>query len=450
MAPPRVVVLGGGLAGAAAAYALARAGWPEITVVERAGYLGGLAGTFERNGHFYPLAYHHILHRDRALLYFLDVMGCLSRVRWRKIRMLFRLDDRSYDLARPLDFMRFPMSAADKLRFVRMMLRSFRKSEWDDWTDRSGAELVERWAGPGVREAIFEPLCRLKFDLPAAEVSGAWLGARLYFREGSAPLGYVPGSNWTKLLCDGVSELLRAAGVRVLLDSTVGRLHGSERRIAQVELANGERLPADLVISAVPTEVYRELLPGPDATPQLESIRYTAVLSAIFATAQHIEPDFYWMNLASLRHSASGVFRLESLNPTIGAPGESCLNFMSHVPSRNRALFQLADDELLAAYADDFHDLFGFRLEPSWTHISRLPLYSPVFYRGYRNPPLRSRTWTNVYFAGNYRTFPSIASTGTALGSGLDAATAALGDHGGATDLPAAVAAFRLRSMPRG
>jgi phytoene dehydrogenase-like protein len=54
MSSPRVVVLGGGLAGAAAAYALARAGWPEITVVERSGYLGGLAGTFERNGNFYP------------------------------------------------------------------------------------------------------------------------------------------------------------------------------------------------------------------------------------------------------------------------------------------------------------------------------------------------------------------------------------------------------------
>jgi hypothetical protein len=50
---------------------------------------------------------------------------------------------------------------------------------------------------PGVRAALFEPLCRLKFDLPCEEVSGAWLGARLHFREGSAPLGYIPKTNWT-------------------------------------------------------------------------------------------------------------------------------------------------------------------------------------------------------------------------------------------------------------
>jgi hypothetical protein len=53
-------------------------------------------------------------------------------------------------------------------------------------------------------------------------------------------------------------------------------------------------------------------------------------------------------------------------------------------------------------------------------------MYSPVFLRGYRNPPVRSESWPNVFFAGNYRTFPSIASTGTALQSGLDAAASAL------------------------
>ena len=80
--------------------------------------------------------------------------------------------------------------------------------------------------------------------------------------------------------------------------------------------------------------------------------------------------------------------------------------------------------------------MFGFELEPFWTHIARVPMYSPVFVRGFRNPPLRSASWENVYFAGNYRTFPSIVSTGTALGSGLETAAALLGDLGARTDLP--------------
>jgi hypothetical protein len=76
-------------------------------------------------------------------------------------------------------------------------------------------------------------------------------------------------------------------------------------------------------------------------------------------------------------------------------------------------------------------------------------MYSPIFSRGYRNPPLRSTAMSNVRFAGNYRTFPSVASTGTALHSGLECAAAMLAERDQRSDLVDAVESFRLRSMPR-
>ncbi|MCP3978111.1 MAG: FAD-dependent oxidoreductase [bacterium] len=447
MSRPTVVVLGGGLAGMAAAYSLGRAGCG-VTLVERGPELGGLAGTFRQEGSFYPLAYHHILHRDRVLLWFLDAIGALPQVRWRKIRMLFQLDGRMYDLAHPVDFLRFPMSLPDKARFARLMLRSFRKSDWSDWHERSAEELVDRWGGPGVRDAIFERLSRLKFELPCSEVSGAWLGARLYFREGSAPLGYISGTNWTKVLCEGTSRLIEDAGVDVRVGASVTAISGAGGRIDHIELEGGERLSGDIVVSTLPTETYLRLA-GRDATPGLEPIRYTAIVSAICATRQKIEPEFYWMNLAGLDCSACGIFRLESLNPTIGREGDACLNFVTHVPGRDRAFFRQTDEQLLSGYFADFRRVFGFELEPFWSRVLRLPMYSPVFRRGYRNPDVRSATWSNVYFAGNYRTFPSIASTGTALGSGLEAAHAILADRGVTDELHAAASSYRLRGMPR-
>src|SRR6185503_1624295 len=149
---PSTLILGGGLSGIATAHALARAGRRNIVVVERGERLGGLAGSFVIDGHFYPLGYHHILHRDRTLLYVLDRIGALPQVRWRRIRMLFELDSRLHELGTPGGFLGFPMAAADKLRFVRLMLRAFFKDDWTDWTDRSGQELVDGWGGPGVRE----------------------------------------------------------------------------------------------------------------------------------------------------------------------------------------------------------------------------------------------------------------------------------------------------------
>ncbi len=446
MATPAVVILGGGLSGVAAAYTLARAGVRNVTVIEGGNSLGGLAGSFERDGHFYPLGYHHILHRDRALLYFLELVGALPQVVWRRIRMLFHLNGQAYDLGSPAGFLRFPMSLGDKARFVRLMLLAFGKREWSDWQDRSAAELIDRHGSAGVRRALFERLTRLKFELPCDEVSGAWLGARLHFREGSAPLGYIPGANWTKVLCDGLTRLLHEAGVETRLRTRVTRLHTSGTRVSEAELDSGERIPADLFVSTVPTETYLGLVPT-DTTPQLGSIRYSALISVICATRQKVHPEAYWNNLASLDRTAGAIFILSALNPTIGRPGDTCVNFVTHLQGRNRELFRTSDGELLAKYSEDFRAVFGLELKAFWTHIARVPMYSPVFHRGFRNPPINSSSWENVYFAGNYRTFPSIVSTGTALGSGVATGSALLQGLGQSSDLPPAIDGFRLRSM---
>lgn len=441
-------MLGGGLSGVAAAYTLARAGVTDVTIVERGAALGGLAGSFEREGHFYPLGYHHILHRDRTLLFFLDLIGALPAVRWRRVRMLFHLGGRAYDLGSPGGFLSFPMSLRDKAGFVRLMLTAFAKRDWTDWQDRSAADLVDTYAGAGTRTALFERLTRLKFELPCDEVSGAWLGARLHFREGSAPLGYIPDANWTTVLCDGVTRLLAEQGVKVRLNATVRRLVTAGGRVREAELGTGERIGGDLFVSSVPTEIYLRLIAG-DRTPELERIRYSALISVVCATRQAVDEGAYWINLASLDRAACGIFLLSSLNPSIGRPGDCCVNFVTHLRGRDRPLFHASDDELLSRYRDDFRAVFGFGLEPFWTHVARVPMYSPVFGRSFRNPPLRSASWENVYFAGNYRTFPSIVSTGTALGSGLETGAAVLADLGTRTLLPAQAAGFRLAAMPR-
>jgi len=279
-------------------------------------------------------------------------------------------------------------------------------------------------------------------------VSGAWLGARLHFREGSAPFGYIPGANWTKVLCDGVARLLAEQGVKVRLNTAVSRLLTAGGRAREAELGTGERIGGDLFVSTVPTEVYLRLVPG-DRTPEIERIRYSALISLVCATHQAVDRRAYWINLASLDRTACGIFLLSSLNPSIGRPGDTCVNFVTHLRGRDRPLFHVPDEELLARYREDFRAVFGFELEPFWTNVARVPMYSPVFGRGFRNPPVRSASWENVYFAGNYRSFPSIVSTGTALGSGLETGAAVLADLGLRTGLPAEAVGFRLARMPR-
>lgn len=320
---------------------------------------------------------------------------------------------------------RFPYETR-LVRFVGLMLRAYQKDDWSDWYGRSARELVEQWCGPRVADSIFEPLCRLKFELPADQVSAAWMGARLHAREGSGKLGYIPGANWTTVLCDGLVRLAQDAGVDLRTGVTVAGLGTRGRQVCSVFLDNGEAIDADVVVSAMPTGVLGRLLPD---DPLLPKTAYTALLSLVCGTRQEVPDDFYWLSLLSPELTSSGMFVLSALNPTIGPPGEHCLNFITHLSGSNRPLFSISEPDLLARYKRDYQAVFGIDLVLDWWHLSRIPTYSPVFFRDYKNPEIRCESWDNLYLTGNYRTYPSVASTGTALRSGLETATSVLSDH---------------------
>ena len=68
-------------------------------------------------------------------------------------------------------------------------------------------------ARPDARDALVDGLARLKFELSCDEVSGAWLGARLWYRQTRRRSGSIPVlADWTKVLCDGMARLLEGAG----------------------------------------------------------------------------------------------------------------------------------------------------------------------------------------------------------------------------------------------
>jgi protoporphyrinogen oxidase len=401
----------------AAAWEIAGAGTGDVTIVERSPEPGGLASSFQQGGHYYPLGYHHILPTDATLLRFLELIGALPDVRWRRIRMLFRVGGDLYDFSKAADLMRLPLPLFQKLRFAALMVRAYQKKDWSDWEGRTAREFVDSWGGARVRELVFEPLCDLKFELRSDEVSGAWMGTRLHAREGSGRLGYIPRTNWTRTLCEGMVRLVQVRGVEVRTGAAVTGLQTHGQRVREVELDNGDSLEADVFVSAMPTNVLARLLPG---NPQLDFVDYTALLSLVGGTRQAIPDDFYWLNLLSPRLAACGIFLLTSLNPTIGDEGEHCVNFVTHLRSPREPLFSLDEDELLARYLDDYREVFGIDLVLDWSNLSRIPAYSPVFTPAYRNPDVRSADWENLYLTGNYRTYPSVASTGTALRAGVE------------------------------
>jgi squalene-associated FAD-dependent desaturase len=79
MSPPRIAVIGGGLAGMSAALAAADAG-SQVTLFERRSRLGGLTWSFERQGRWFDNGQHVFLRCCAAYRQFLDRIGGSEQV----------------------------------------------------------------------------------------------------------------------------------------------------------------------------------------------------------------------------------------------------------------------------------------------------------------------------------------------------------------------------------
>jgi protoporphyrinogen oxidase len=417
------VVIGGGLAGMAASWRLASRG-QRVLLLEKGEQLGGLASSFEQSGRLYPLGYHHILSSDDHLLAFLARLGLLDRVHWKRLEMGFYIDGETYGLGRPSDFVRFPLSWPTKLRMAArtglawMPMRN---------GDEPASDWLQRITGESAITEFFDRLTQIKFGLPTSALSAYWLRARLRAGEGGCNYGYIPNADWVSVMVDNLHRKLIENGVEIRLNSEAVQLETNEAqtRVNGVTLRTGDTISTRCVLGALAPPLMSKLMPSAD--PNIDSIEYTGVISTVLATRQEVPIERYWTNFLQPYRSFGGIFRLDLLNNTLGHPGMRVLNFCTHIKDRGPgSMLRCEPNEIEAQYLTDFEKCFGMKLKPEWVHTSRIPYYSPVFVSGYTNPPVQSDELNNVFFAGNHRTFPVLATTGSAMGSGWEAAASIL------------------------
>ncbi len=413
------VVIGGGLAGMAASWRLASQG-QRVLLLEKSEYLGGLASSFEQSGRLYPLGYHHILSSDDHLLAFLARLGLIHRIHWKRLEMGFHIDGHTYGLGHPADFVRFLLSWPTK---IRMAARTGLAWVPMRHGDEPANDWLRRVTGEAAVADFFDRLTQIKFGLPTSALSAHWLRARLRAREGNCNYGYIPNADWVSVMVDNLHRKLIENGVEIRLKSAAAHLetNESQTRVKGVQLSTGESVPTRCVLGALAPPLMAQLMPDPD--PEIASIEYTGVISTVLATRQDVPIDRYWTNFLQPYRSFGGIFRLDLLNDTLGHPGMRVLNFCTHIKDRGPgSMLRCEPSEIESRYMNDFEDCFGMKLEPEWTHTSRIPYYSPVFVAGYSNPAVRSQRLKNLFLAGNHRTFPVLATTGSAMGSGWEAA----------------------------
>ncbi|HEY8525377.1 MAG TPA: hydroxysqualene dehydroxylase HpnE [Acidimicrobiales bacterium] len=259
MSRGRICVVGGGLAGMAAALAAADAG-ARVTLVERRRRLGGATWSFRHNGLWFDNGQHVFLRCCTAYTAFLERLGVAGQVDLQP-----RLDVpvlgpdgrvarlRRSGLPAPAHLGRSLLAyrhlrLRDRLRLLpaALALRGVDPDAEASDQQTFGEWLARRGQSPEAQRALWDLICRPTVNLPAREASLAL--AAMVFRTGLLTDAAAADIGWSRvplgqLHGEAGRRALEAAGVEVVTGAPVGAIRYADPSIGSAGPSTG--LPAD-------------------------------------------------------------------------------------------------------------------------------------------------------------------------------------------------------------
>jgi protoporphyrinogen oxidase len=320
--PARVAIIGGGLAGLAAAYDLGRDGF-NVTLLEGASNAGGLASSFRLEGAPIERFYHFICRTDVDLVHLVRELGIQDKLHWRQARTSFFHNGRVYPFGTPFDLLRFaPVPLADRVRFGFSVIQSRYRSKWENLDAVSARDWLISHIGRQAYQVIWEPLLRVKFGDFADQISAAWIWHRIYRVASSRrriwqpeTLGYLEEGSSTVIQAL-LTEISKCNQITIRTRARVAKIEilGSQAR--EIQLEGGERIACDFAISTVALPVLTKIAPGlPSAyRNRLEQIKYLGVICMLLRLRHPLTRSF-WINTNDPRISFNGFIEYTNLNP---------------------------------------------------------------------------------------------------------------------------------------
>lgn len=264
---PRVGVVGGGVLGVSLALRLAQQG-ARVTVVERGPSLGGLAGTFDFNGHEVDRFYHVITPADQRMIAMAGEVGLGDQLRFNPVGAGFFADGEMHDFNGIGDLLRFsPLSPPARLRLGWFVAQCQLRGSYEKLETIPLEAWLRRICGNQVWERIWKPLLDSRFDGDPSGLPATYLwartrrmsGARQSKGRGGEEMGHIVGGH--QRLIDAMVARARGLGVEARTGAPVtGLALAEDGSVTGVEL-DGETLEFDLTIPTLQPPALRFLLP---------------------------------------------------------------------------------------------------------------------------------------------------------------------------------------------
>jgi protoporphyrinogen oxidase len=348
----KVVVVGAGAMGLAAAYRAAKNG-DEVDLIEAAPEPGGMAGHFDFDGVSLERFYHFVCKTDYPTFELLKELGLPDAMQWRQTSMGVFSGGKMHGWGDPISLLRFPhLSLWQKIRYGLFALVSVRKNEWPAIENESAKSWIVRWCGEGVYQRLWQPLFDYKFYEYADDISALWIWTRIR-RIGRSrrslmqeELGFIEGGSIT--LVNALMDGIRQHGGRVHLGEPATEVTSEAGSVTGVRTVKSF-YPADAVICTSPTPYISALVPSlPDDWKQrYESIHNIGVICVIFKLKRAVSPHF-WVNVSEAGIEIPGFIEFSNLREF----GDDHIVYVPYYMPITNPKFSWPDERLLAEAFD--------------------------------------------------------------------------------------------------
>ena len=437
----RVGIIGGGVAGLAAAYHLTKEGH-FAEVFEVAPFLGGQASTFDVFGGRLERGYHHLFVSDTEIADLIQELGLGGKLAWLESTVGFYHGGKIWDFASPMDLLRFkPLPFLDRIRvgfwtFILQKTKSYSKFEGvtaRDW-------LSKRMGRRGY-EVIWEPLLRGKFGEFYDKIGMTWIWNKVTLRVASRKgagqvehLGYPMGSfgEVIEVLADRIAQQGGVIHTSASVTQIVEADGSATAMEVQLEGGETERREYDAIIATTPSYVFTRLAPAmpPEYQSKLENVDY---LSAVLMVMVMDRPftNKYWMNIADPNMPFVALIEHTNLIDKELYGGKHIL-YISNYPSRDNELYQMSGDELMDLFVPHLQKI-NPDFERSWVieyHHHRVDGAQPIVGVNYgAGIPDHRTPLQGLYLANTTQIYPEDRGTNYSVRMGRQVARMVVDDN---------------------
>ena len=396
MSSQRWGVVGGGMLGMTLAMWLRDRGH-EVTIIEAADRLGGLASAWEIGDVTWDRHYHVILSSDVHLLALLDRLGLTDDLRWVETRTGVLSGGRLFSVSNAIEYLKYPpLRMIDKMRMAWTILYGSRLKNWRSLELIPVEDWLRRHSGDRAFETFWLPLLRAKLGDNYRRTSAAFIWTtiqRLYAARRSGlkkeTFGYVTGG-YGRIIGRFEQELMER-GVELRLETRVSGIRAINPGVA-VE-AGEVTLEFDQVVVTGASPLAARMIEGLDPSEQrtMNEVEYQGIVCASMLSDRGLG-GFYVTNITD-DAPFTGVIEMSALVDRAEFGG-MYLTYLPRYTTPGEEILTLPDEAVQERFVQAVHGMFPDFQESNVKEfrVSRVRHVFPIPTIGYSNrvPPIQT------------------------------------------------------------